>query len=72
MDKTNETENMKSAAPPGAGTYSSTSRDKSSRSASQSNSKSSDNLDDDEELEIDEVTFSGGCPCSGSSDSKSF
>lgn len=70
MDKTNETENMKSASPTGAGTYSSNSRTKSSMSTSQSSSNPSNNMD--EELEIDEVTFSGGCPCSGSSDSKKY
>ena len=35
-------------------------------------SSPTDNADEEEELEIDEVSFSGGCPCGQSSNSKSF
>ncbi|MEI3544827.1 MAG: hypothetical protein V8R23_00885 [Alphaproteobacteria bacterium] len=40
--------------------------------SSKSYSSPTDNADEEEELEIDEVSFSGGCPCGQSSNSKSF
>lgn len=67
MDKTNETEEMKKASPNSASTSSK------NQSAQTSSKSSSDyNSDDDELLEVDEVSFSGGCPCSGSTDSKNW
>ena len=51
---------------------SSSSHQKSSEMSSKSYSSPTDNADEEEELEIDEVSFSGGCPCGQSSNSKSF
>lgn len=67
MDNTNETEEKKASG----FQDSSTSHQKSSEMSSKSYSSPTDNADE-EELEIDEVSFSGGCPCGQSSNSKSF
>lgn len=68
MYNTNETEEKKASG----FQDSSTSHQKSSEMSSKSYSSPTDNADEEEELEIDEVSFSGGCPCGQSSNSKSF